>query len=257
MTKIAVLTDVHGNLPALEAALAVIRDEDCDVIYHTGDAVGIGPYPAECVERLIAAGVRCLLGNHEAYVLDLWPQDEESGKSEGEIAHRRWVRSVLESSLLEAVARWPWSLEEEIEGARIAFLHYPLEASRSDFVPIVKCPSAELFDPLFAHYRADLAFYGHHHPASDLRGRCRYVNPGSLGCNTEPIARFAVIDLRTAGITSASTPYDMMMPRSCGCSTSAKFLIEHLSSARSSGADHAALRTRVASARRSANRRRL
>ena len=58
--KIAVLTDAHGNLPALEAALAAIRVMGCDVVYHTGDAVGIGPYPAECVERLLSAGVHCL-----------------------------------------------------------------------------------------------------------------------------------------------------------------------------------------------------
>ena len=40
--RIVVLTDVHGNLPALGAALAVIRGEGYDAIVHTGDAVGIG-----------------------------------------------------------------------------------------------------------------------------------------------------------------------------------------------------------------------
>ena len=51
--KLAVLTDAHGNLPALEAALGAIRAEGCDAIYHTGDAIGIGPYPAETLDCLL------------------------------------------------------------------------------------------------------------------------------------------------------------------------------------------------------------
>ena len=45
--KIAVLTDVHGNLPALQIAMRAIRRERCDAVFHTGDAIGIGPFPAE------------------------------------------------------------------------------------------------------------------------------------------------------------------------------------------------------------------
>ena len=50
--KIAVLTDVHGNLPALQATLRGIRREGCDAIFHTGDSIGIGPYPAECLDLI-------------------------------------------------------------------------------------------------------------------------------------------------------------------------------------------------------------
>lgn len=66
--KIAVLTDAHGNLPALDATLLAVEQESCDAIYHGGHAAGIGPYPAECVERRLSAGARCMLGNHEAYL---------------------------------------------------------------------------------------------------------------------------------------------------------------------------------------------
>ena len=46
--RIAVITDVHANLPALEAAVGAIHACGCDAIVHTGDAIAIGPYPAEC-----------------------------------------------------------------------------------------------------------------------------------------------------------------------------------------------------------------
>jgi protein phosphatase len=53
--KIAVMTDVHANLPALAAALDAIRREGCEALFHTGDAIGIGPYPAECLDLLLNA----------------------------------------------------------------------------------------------------------------------------------------------------------------------------------------------------------
>ncbi|MDQ2896925.1 MAG: metallophosphatase family protein, partial [Actinomycetota bacterium] len=208
--RIAVLTDAQGNLPALEAALAMIRAAGSAAIYHTGNAVGIGPYPAECVERLLGADVRCVRGNHEAYALDRWPCDEASGMGADEVAHHAWVRGALGSSLREAVACWPWALEEGSEGARVAFLHYPLDASGRDFRPVVADPSAAALDSLFADYRTDLAFYGHNHAASDIQGRARYVNPGSLGCYTAPLARFVTLDLadRSYTLTEHAAPYD-------------------------------------------------
>ena len=208
--RIVVLTDTHGNLPALDAALATIQAEGCDAIYHTGDAVGIGPYPAECVERLLSANVRCVLGNHEAYALDLWPHDEASGMGVDEVAHHAWVRATLGSSLYEAIARWPWALEQGSTGVRIAFLHYPLDASGRDFSPFVVDSTAEALDLLFVGYQADVAFYGHNHAASDVQGYTRYVNPGSLGCYTEPLARFVTLDLTDDcyTLTKRAVPYD-------------------------------------------------
>ena len=66
--KIAVLTDVHGNLPALQVALRAMRREGADAIFHTGDAIGIGPFPAECLELLLStSGMNLICGNHDAY----------------------------------------------------------------------------------------------------------------------------------------------------------------------------------------------
>ena len=66
--KIAILTDVHGNLPALQVALRAIRREGADAIFHTGDAIGIGPFPAECLELLLStSGMNLICGNHDAY----------------------------------------------------------------------------------------------------------------------------------------------------------------------------------------------
>ncbi len=52
--RIAVITDAHANLQALRAALAEIRRIGVDAVYHTGDAIGIGPQPAETLDLLLA-----------------------------------------------------------------------------------------------------------------------------------------------------------------------------------------------------------
>src|SRR3954469_16023714 len=70
MQRIAVVSDVHGNLPALEAVLADIEDEGFDVVVSGGDVVP-GPMPAECLERLRALGdrIRWVMGNADREVV--------------------------------------------------------------------------------------------------------------------------------------------------------------------------------------------
>src|SRR5438270_14054285 len=73
--KIAVITDAHANLPALRAALEAIRAEGCDAIFHTGDAIGIGPFPAETLELLLGTPhMQCVTGNHDAWFVEGLPQ---------------------------------------------------------------------------------------------------------------------------------------------------------------------------------------
>jgi predicted phosphodiesterase len=55
--RIAVLADVHANLPALVAALADARQRGCKRIYHAGDLIAIGPYPSEVVDLARAIGL--------------------------------------------------------------------------------------------------------------------------------------------------------------------------------------------------------
>ncbi len=208
--RIAVMTDAHANLPALRAALRDIGEHGYDAIYHTGDAIGIGPYPAECLDLLLTTpGMRCLLGNHDAWfalgLTDPWPY------TPGELRHQRWVHEQLDPALRTAVAAWPVVAEEAPDGVHVTFLHYAPQGAPGSFAPVVQNPAPEDLDSLFAPYAAHLLFYGHHHPFSDLSGRTRYVNPGSLGCHTAPLARYALLDTHAEGrytLEHRAVPYD-------------------------------------------------
>ena len=66
--RCALLPDIHGNLPALEAVLEEVERRDVDAAYHLGDLVGYGPWPNEVVARLAAEGIAGVAGNYDSTV---------------------------------------------------------------------------------------------------------------------------------------------------------------------------------------------
>ena len=148
--RIAVITDVHANLPALDAALAAIRADGPDAVYHTGDAIGIGPFPAEVLDRLLhEPGLRPVMGNHDGWFAFGLPDPRPPWMSEGELAHQRWTHAQLDPALGPVVAAWPWVIEEEVGGMPVAFLHYALDGTGRGFVdPIPASDAAALDRPL-------------------------------------------------------------------------------------------------------------
>ena len=68
--RIAVIADIHGNLPALEAVLEALDTLQPDQIVVSGDVVDGGPDSAACWERVKQIGCPVLRGNHERYVFD-------------------------------------------------------------------------------------------------------------------------------------------------------------------------------------------
>jgi len=209
--RIAVITDAHANLPALEAVLKVIRLAGVDLIVHTGDAIAIGPYPAECLELLLSTpDVKLVMGNHESYFVDGLPQPPPAWMSDGELHHQRWTHAQLNPHLRPVLAQWPHVLEVGFEGVRAAFLHYGLVPSGRDFVPIIKHATLSHMDQVFLCHDAALIFYGHDHAASDMEGRARYVNPGSLGCYDRAMARYCFVEFHRGWFSVAhhSVSYD-------------------------------------------------
>ena len=110
--KIALITDAHANLPALQAALEAIRAEGCETVYHLGDAVAIGPFPAECVDLILSTpNLVPLAGNHEQYYLRGVPDPLPTWMSAGEAQHQRWTHAQLGTGRRAALAAWPLKLE--------------------------------------------------------------------------------------------------------------------------------------------------
>ena len=172
MTKLAVLTDLHANLPALRAALAAIEREGYDLVVHTGDAIAIGPHPAECLDLLLnTPNVVCLKGNHETWLVDGLPQPRPDWMTDGEVAHQHWTHAQIDAGTRAAIDSWPYRLALGLGGVRVTFVHYGLTESGQDFVPVVRPPTAEGLDLAFADEPTAVVFNGHDHRASDIEGR--------------------------------------------------------------------------------------
>ena len=212
MTRIAVITDTHANLPALEAALAAIGELGCEAIFHTGDAVGIGPSPQEVTDRLLhTPGVRLTMGNHDELCAFENPEPRPIWLDDRLAANAAWTRAHVDPGVRRAMATWPYEIVEVCSGWRIAFLHYPRDAGGDGFAGILPYPTRTDLDRLFAGQEANLILYGHHHPAADQVGRARYINPGSLGCGPMSEARFTVVEFDQSeepALRHHAVPYD-------------------------------------------------
>lgn len=199
MRKIGIITDTHANLPALNGALRAIELEGCDTVIHTGDAIGIGPYPFEVLDALLdRPHTHLLMGNHDALFAFGLPDPQPTWMSDEEWEHQQWTHAQLTADMRDDVAAWPYAVDLEIGEVSATFCHYARGKNGEGFASIIQHPSVDDLDRLFGH-DADVIFYGHHHPVSDVNGKAHYINPGALGCNTQPYARFCILTVQEDG----------------------------------------------------------
>ena len=215
MKKIGVISDIHGNYPALVEVLAMLDEIGCDEIIHTGDVVDIGPDSCKCMEVLLSRkDITLLLGNHDRdFLLN---QATARNLSHVPTQHKEQVFASMMPSHREQVARFPLYTYRTCGGQSILFCHYAFNMGWKDisvfpFKPLLTQPTAEQFDQIFAGIPFDAVFFGHKHEPCDLQGERLYVDVGSVGCHPEPNARAVVIsyDDEHWSYQRYQTPYDM------------------------------------------------
>jgi putative phosphoesterase len=166
------VSDIHGNLPALEAVLTEIEREDVDAVVCCGDVIG-GSFPAEVFDRLASLpDVRVVRGNADRFVLEGTDEHGEDWAVE---------RARMGEERMSAVAAWPLTHALEIDGlGRTLFFHAVPAADEPIFTRIT--PDEDVAR-LIGHVEADLAVVGHTHVQFDrsLPGGLRVVNAGSVG----------------------------------------------------------------------------
>src|SRR5919205_4293806 len=91
--RIAILSDIHANYHALEAALAAVENEGADEIWCLGDTVGYGPRPNRCCSVVRERAGLSLAGNHDLAVIGVLPIGDFNGDA---AAAARWTQEVLE-----------------------------------------------------------------------------------------------------------------------------------------------------------------
>lgn len=218
--KLAILSDIHANLAALDAVLKDIGQKGVDGIVCLGDIVGYGPRPLDCMERIFAATHHIVMGNHDAFAVHL--ASPTRGLREDVADGILIARNQLDSHHLEALKTLPLTLQIE----DLTLVHSSL-ASPSDFLYIHE--PGEALDH-FAKQSTTWAFGGHTHlpcawsltssglgthPASaEFRpaGPGQFlVNAGSVGQprDNDPRACYVIFDTRAGTARWVRVHYDV------------------------------------------------
>lgn len=216
--RIGIFSDIHGNLPALEAVLAALDNEDCDFLVCCGDVVGYGAFPNECCELLIERGIPTIVGNHDHAALGLTDISYFNEIAKSAIL---WTRRTMSERNLE----WLRSLGFQLSYNDLLFVHASPE-SPEDWKYVLTMGEARLN---FRHFEERACFIGHSHqpfiiecfqdnlfcstkPQIDMKSQRRYlINVGSVGQPRDRNYRacYAICDLERENIEIKRVDYDL------------------------------------------------
>jgi predicted phosphodiesterase len=215
--RVAVVSDIHSNLHALEAVLAAIDAEAPDELWCLGDLVGYGPRPNECCAAIAERADVCLAGNHDLAVRGTIDLEEFGGEA---AVAARWTRDVLAPGAQALLDR----LEPEGAAHGVALYH---GSARDPIWEYVLSDEGALATLELAD--SPLVLVGHSHvalravesgdelavaPAGtelELGGVRALLNPGSVGQprDGDPRAAYLLLDLDAQHASFRRIEYDV------------------------------------------------
>jgi putative phosphoesterase len=204
MSAVAVITDIHGNLPALEAALDRIDALGIERIYCGGDLVGYGPHPNEVCALIAERAIPTIYGNYDyAIARDL----EDCGCAYVTVHDRElgqqsvaWTLANTDQTAKDFMRRLPFDLRFAVGDRQIHLVH---GSPRKVNEYLFEDKPDRLYERLAAAEQADVLVFGHtHKPWSREHGRVLFVNCGSVGKpkDGDRRAAFAVLTANEARI---------------------------------------------------------
>jgi predicted phosphodiesterase len=218
--RIGLISDIHGNLHALDAAIKALRQTGVDRFVCAGDLVGYGPFPNECVERIAGLDAVTVAGNHDLIALGRLSDERCIPLASHSL---RWTRDVLRDDARAYLQALPLRLELA-EGVVVAHgslddpqecVSRPLQAAAQLTLLAVRHPDARHL--VLGHTHRQMSHTsggespGAPGPATSRLGGGTLTNPGSVGQSREraALARFAVLDLATDAAVFLSAAYDV------------------------------------------------
>jgi predicted phosphodiesterase len=225
MPRIAILSDVHGNLEALEAVLKAIGQHSVDYLIHLGDMVGYNASPRECLQILQRHKVISILGNH-----DLATMEPQTAERFNVLAYQaiQYVRTQLTTENLRYLRGLP---RIEVLWDRYLTCHGTPESVDTYILNLFQ--AKRIFNLLRRSYAGiRICFFGHTHMQKlwlcDARGKvCAsdlpddpvkldmenlyLINPGSVGQprQQDNRAHYLLFDSVTETVSFRAVPYDI------------------------------------------------
>lgn len=177
--RVALISDLHGNEPALEAVWNDIQRLGADLVACLGDAATLGPRPGAVLQRLRDEGCPCIMGNHDEFLIN---QELIHTYTEAPIIVQAvdWCRAQLSQDDLDYVRTFVPSLELPLGANATLFLFHG--SPRSHMEDILATTPPEALEEMLAGRAATVMAGGHTHIQMLRQHRgALLVNPGSLG----------------------------------------------------------------------------
>ncbi len=200
--KVALIGDVHANLPALEAVLAHIHEQGVEAIWNVGDFVGYGAFPNKVVHRLREENVLSIAGNYDLKVLqfrkkkDKWRKKKQRGK----YLAFKWAYDSLSKKNRKYLRFLCQEIRMKVKGKRILLTHGSPASNEEHLTP--DTPEKRL-RKLAQMAKADVIICGHsHQPFARQVDGVWFINTGSVGRpdDGDPRACYAILQISSEQI---------------------------------------------------------
>ena len=210
--KLGLISDIHGNLQALEAVLAALEPHDVDLILCAGDLVCYGANPNEVVNLCKEKNIACVVGNYDDAVA--WDKPSTSRKPSSsrnetlKLAVLEWAKKHATRATKDYLKSLAWRLDYHFAEKLLTTFHAGL-----DYLDEwVSLDLPESFDSLTKRTAVDIIILGHTHQAftHEHRGRL-FINPGAVGRSLDGDTRaaFTVLTLPDMKVEHFRIEYDL------------------------------------------------
>lgn len=204
--RLALVSDQHGNDVAFHAVVEDLGRIGVDDVVCLGDAVQGGTQPAETLDRLRELGCAVVLGNADAFLLEV-PEDSPEPVDERLLEVREWTLSRLGESHLAQIRSFEPTVRREADGFDLLFFH---GSPRSYDDVLLPDSDAAALEPYRGHGAALLAGGHTHLPWTLAIDGALYLNPGAVGVarggaaderTIRAVAEYAVVSTGEVGVT--------------------------------------------------------
>jgi len=199
--KVAVVADIHANLPAFQAVFADIRSRGIKTIWNLGDMIGYAPFPEKTVRLLRRQGVISVVGNYDQKVLAFSGNKNrwQASKSAPKYFSFCWTAKNISAATRQYLRRLPAEMKIKFAGKNFLLVH---GSPQSNEEALSSDTSAVRLRRLAAGCRADVILCGHSHRyfSRKIKG-VWFANPGSVGrpFDRDPRASYMIVTVNAHG----------------------------------------------------------
>ena len=211
--RIAIFSDIHANLPALESVLGHVQAQRSDAVYCLGDLVGYATFPNEVTERIRAERIPTIMGNYDdgvGFERDdcgcAYREEDEKRRGDQSLAWTKAHVTAENKAFLRTLQR---EIRFDADGKRVLLVH---GSPRKINEYLFEDRPVSSFQRLASSSNADIILYGHtHRPYTKLVNEVLFVNVGSVGKPKDGDWRacYAILDTAASKVQFVRVEYEL------------------------------------------------